>query len=523
MRTNRSKPLGLLRSSYREDGKVKKETILQLNGLSLEHLKLIRAAIQDKAVLKDEFKIHSSREYGASFACFSILKELGLNKIIHSRSSQEWVKSVCAMIIGRLVYAGSKLSLSKCGAYSSLWEICGISGNIDVDVHCYEAMDKLFERQEAIQNALAAKHMQDGTLVLYDITSCYMEGVYNDSELVGFGYNRDKKRGHEQIVISLLCNKDGCPVAVEVFPGNTKDEATVLDKIKEIKQKYEIKNVIFVGDRGMITQAKYEEIDHDIVKVISALSHGSIQKLNDKGTIQMSLFDENNIVEIIDGDIRYMLCKNPVMKEKEGKTRRILLEKTTAELDKIVNSTKKTKNSKAMRAGKAVNKFKMAKFIVFSGSDDDLSYTLNDAKIEQEAMLDGCYVVFTDVRKEDMSALDAVKSYKDLMKVEQAFRSLKTTALEIRPVYHKTDDRIKCHVFICMLAYYIMWHMRQRLEPLKDIDGTGSDRKYSFNYIMECMKAICNNSVSFQDVQTNSITTPNEEQTRILNLLAVAM
>jgi len=523
IQTHRKNPYGVLRTSYRENGKVKHKTIASLPGLTLDQLRTMQAALQNKVVPKKDFKILSSREYGASFACLSIIKELGLHKVIHSRSSQEWVQSACAMIVGRLVYAGSKLSLSKCSAYSSLWEICGIQGEIDVDIHCYEPMDKLFLRQEAIQKALASKHLQDGTLVLYDITSCYMEGEYKDSEIVDFGYNRDKKRGHEQVVISLLCNKDGCPVAVEVFKGNTKDENTVPDKISEIKQKYGIRNVIFVGDRGMITQAKYEQIDHNTVKVISALNHRTIQQLNDKGTIQMSLFDENNIVEVIDGDIRYMLCKNPLMKEKEAQVRRRLIQRTTEELDKIVASTRKIKNSKAVRAGKIVNKYKMAKFIIFEGSDDNLTYRLDATKIELESRLDGCYVVFTDVPVDDLSAFETVKSYKDLIKVEQAFRSLKTATLEIRPVYHKTDDRIKCHVFLCMLAYYVMWHMRQRLIPLKEIDGVGSNRKYSFDYVMKILGAIRRETVSFMDAQTNIISTPNEEQIHILNLLRVVM
>jgi hypothetical protein len=241
-------------------------------------------------VPKEEFKILSSREYGASFACVSILKELGLHKAIHSKPEQEWVKSACAMIVGRLVYAGSKLSLSNCGAYSYLWEVCGINGEIDVNTHCYEVMDNLLARQNAIQKALAKKHLYNGTLVLYDITSCYMESEYNNSDLVEFGYNRDKKRGHEQIVISLLCSKDGCPIAIEVLKGNTKDETTVLGKINEIHSKYSLEKIIFVGDRGMVTESKYEEINHNLVKVISALSHVGIQKLLEKDAIQMSLF-----------------------------------------------------------------------------------------------------------------------------------------------------------------------------------------------------------------------------------------
>jgi transposase len=232
----------------------------------------------------------------------------------------------------------------------------------------------------------------------------------------------------------------------------------------------------------------------------------------------MSLFDEKNIVEVIDGNVRYMLCKNPVMAEKEAKTRQTLLKKTTEELDKIIISTRKTKNSKAVRAGKIVNKYKMAKFIIFENTDENLTYKVDEAKIEKESKLDGCYIVFTDVSAQELSAIEAVKSYKDLIKVEQAFRSLKTATLEIRPVFHKTDDRIQCHVFICMLAYYIMWHMRQRLAPLVDIDGVGQNRRYSFDFVMENLKSIRIEKVDFMDAQTNIVSTPNEEQAHILSL-----
>jgi transposase len=455
IQTNRKKPYGILRTSYREDGKVKHKTIATLPGLSIEQLRGVQAALQNKSLPKSDFKILSSREYGASYVALTIAKELELHKMIHSRYSQDWVKSALAMIVGRLVFQGSKLSLSHCSSYSVLWELCGINGEIDVDIHCYDVMDKLFSRQESIQKALATKHLHDGTLVLYDITSCYMEGEYENSELVDFGYNRDRKRGHEQIVISLLCNKEGPPVAVEVLSGNTKDETTVIDKINAIKQKYGIEKVIFVGDRGMITGAVYDKIDHATVKTISALNHSNIQELCDKGTIQMSLFDAQNIVEIIDGDMRYMLCKNPIMQQKEAATRKRLLELTCAELDKIIASTRKTKYSKPVRIGRIIDKYKMGKFIIIVGEGNETTYKLNSDRIEKESALDGCYIVFTDVSYHDMSALETVKNYKSLIKVEQAFRNLKTAQLEMRPIYHKTDDRIKCHVFICMLAYYI--------------------------------------------------------------------
>jgi transposase len=484
----------------------------------------MQAAIAGKLVSKDDFKITGSREYGASFACIAILKNLGLHIDIFSRPSEDWVRCSLAMIAGRIVYAGSKLSLSHCGSYSALWETCGIEDDIDVNVHCYEAMDRLLERQGAIQKKLAGRHLHEGTLVLYDITSCYMEGEYADSELVDFGYSRDRKRGHEQIVISLLCSKNGCPVAVEVFSGNTKDETTVLDKIVEIKEKYGIEKVIFVGDRGMVTQAKYERIDHELVKVISALSHCAIQKLCEKRLIQLNMFDERNIVEIIDGQNRYCLCKNSDMAVKETATRRALLKKTTDELDKIIAGTKKTKYSKSVRAGKIVNKYKMGKFIIFEGEGENLKYSLDEAKIERESCLDGCYVIFTDVSPEDMTAAETVENYKRLMKVEQAFRNMKTVHLEIRPVYHKTDDRIRCHVFICMLAYYVLWHMKQRLQPLFNASiNVGEKRKYSFDAVIEILKSIRKKTIEICDAKSNIITTPNDEQKYILKLLNVVI
>ena len=520
IQTHRKNPYGLLRNSYREDGKVKKETICRFTGLSLEQLRAMQAAIQGKTVMKEEFKITASREYGASFACAELMKALGLHKAIYSRSSEEWVHASLAMIAGRLVYAGSKLSLSHCGSYSSLWEIFGID-DVDVNKHCYDAMDRLLERQGAIQKSLAKKHLHDGVLVLYDITSCYMEGEYADSDLVSFGYNRDKKRGHEQVVISLLCSKDGCPIAVEVMRGSTKDETTVLSKIRAIKEEYGLEKIVFVGDRGMLSHIKYEQIDHDTVKVISALTHSNIKSLCEKKVFELGMFDENHIIEVTYGNLRYFLCKNPIMCAKEAKTRQALLKRTTDDLDSIISSTRKTKYSKEMRVGKVVNKYKMGKFILFEGSGDDLSYRLNIEKIEQESALDGCYVVYTDVLSEDMAALDVVESYKSLIRVEQAFRNMKSVRLEIRPVFHKKDDRIKCHVFICMLAYYVLWHMKKRLQSLFEADSNGSKRKYTFDSIIEILKCVRKETVEFCKAQSYVITALTDEQKDIFKLLGV--
>lgn len=524
IQTHRKNPVGLIRSTYREDGKVKHQTISRLVGLDLQQLKLIQAALQNNVVKKSDFRILNSKEYGASYASLALARELGLDQMIYSRTHESWVKDSLAMIAGRLVFAGSKLALSNCQSYSSLWEICGITNQtIDVNEHCYNAMDRLFERQEKIQKSLAKKHLDEGALVLYDITSSYLEGEYKDSDLVKFGYNRDKKRGHEQIVISLLCNKEGCPIAVEVFEGNTKDETTTLAKIKEIKEKYGINNLIFVGDRGMVTKTKYEQIDHETVKVISGLTHHAMEKLCEQKTIQLSFFDENNIVEVVDEEKRYCLCKNPLREQESKQTRKDLLELTKKELDKIAQSTRKSKYSTEVRVGKVINKYKMAKFVTYKVENNKLTWQFDEDKIAKEAALDGCFVIYTDVKKEDMTALEAVKNYKSLIKVEQAFRNLKTARLEIRPIHHKTDTRIKCHVFICMLAYYIMWHMKHRLTPLFEKDETGKNRVFTFDKIMELLKAIRMETVDFDGVETQIVSTPNEEQQMILDYLKVRL
>lgn len=521
---HRKNPVGVFCSTYRDEtGKIKHIYHSRLTGQSLETLKLIQAALQGNAVLKSDIIVTDSKEYGASYVCRALAKETGLDKAIYSRTNEQWVKDSLAMIIGRLVYAGSKLSLSHCTDYSALWEICGISdAEIDARKHCYESMDKLLKRQEEIQKTLAKKHLSDGTLVLYDITSSYFEGEYAESELVKYGYNRDKKRGHEQVVISLLCNKDGCPVAVEVFPGNTKDETTVLDKITEIKEKYGIKNVVFVGDRGMVTSAQYEKIDHDTVKVISALTHNNIRKLCEDEVIQLSLFDEKNIVEITDGNIRYCLCKNPVIGEKETITRKILLQKTADELDKIINSTRKTKLSKEVRIGKIIAKYNMAKFVIITGGGDDVKWAFGETKIKEEQALDGCYIIYTDVDEAVMTACEVVDNYKSLIKVEQAFRKLKTTRLEIRPVFHHKDERIKAHVFICMLAYYLMWHLNQRLKPIVESSGnTGKNHKYTFDSIMENFKSIRKQTLKICGTASTSVSAPTDAQLVLLDLIGL--
>ena len=308
---------GLIRSSYREKGRVKHTTHGRITGMSLSQLKLLQAAFRGAVKPTDApeaLRISNSKEYGASAALLALARELGLERAVYSRR-EAWVEDVMAMVVGRVVYAGSKLALSNQWKNTALWELCGVPGAVDVDEHCYAALDRLLARQGAIEKTLAGKHLKEGRLVLYDITSSYFEGEYSGSDLVLFGYNRDGKRGHEQMVIALVCNEEGCPVGVEVFPGNTQDASTVPQKIAHIREAYGVKEILFVGDRGMVTQASAEQVQGlEGLNLISALTHRQIVALLERKVITPELFDERKIVEVIDPqDLRrrYALCRNP--------------------------------------------------------------------------------------------------------------------------------------------------------------------------------------------------------------------
>jgi hypothetical protein len=489
IQTHRANPVGVLRSSFRQGDKIKHANHGRITGLALDQLKLIQAAFRGDVIPKDSpqaFQTIDSREYGASYALLQLAKELELDKALYSRK-EPWVQDCLAMIVGRIVYAGSKLALSNQWKNTALWELCGVEGPVDVEDHCYLPMDRLLERQNAIQRKLAGKHLQNGHLVLYDITSTYFEGAYAQSDIVLFGYNRDGKKGHEQVVIGLLCNAQGCPVGVEVFAGNTQDASTVLAKVQELKRDYGLKEVTFVGDRGMITQTNAEKLKEvKGLHTISALTHRQILDLVERKLVQAELFDEKRIAEVVDPDKpgqRYCLCRNPQSGARETNTRQRLLDRTREALDKIVGRKKKGSTEKlSAQVGKILARYKMGKFVDWKVQEGRLKWQFNEARIEQEKLFDGCYIVRADVPKEQMNQDQVVGAYKNLSVVEQAFRNLKTVSLEIRPVYHKKDDRIRSHVFLCVLAYYVQWHMQQRLQPLsgvftffRDLGGSGGD------------------------------------------------
>jgi len=530
IQTHRANPVGVLRSSFREGDKIKHTNHGRLTGLALDQLRLIQAAFRGEVVAKDSpqaFQTLNSREYGASYALLQLAKELELDRALYSRN-EPWVQDCLAMIVGRVVYAGSKLALSNQWKNTALWEMCGVAGPVDVEDHCYLPMDRLLERQHAIQRTLASKHLQNGHLVLYDITSTYFEGAYVESEIVLFGYNRDGKKGHEQVVLGLLCNAEGCPVGVEVFAGNTQDASTVVAKIQELRRDYGLKEVTFVGDRGMVTQANAEELKGvEGLHTISALTHRQIVELVERKVIQAELFDEKRIAEVIDPEKpeqRYCLCRNPLTGVRETATRQRLLDCTRGALDKIVARKRKGSTEKlSAQVGKILARYKMGKFVEWQIVTGRLQWHFKEAHIAQEKLFDGCYIVSATVPKEQMNQNEVVRTYKSLSVVEQAFRNLKTVSLEIRPVYHKKDDRIRSHVFLCVLAFYLQWHMQQRLKPLFESDGQGKNRQWTVENVIERLKGIRKERVKVAKVEFDQVTQADQEQQRILDLMKVKL
>lgn len=519
---------GLFRETFRENGHVRHRTRGRVTGLSPEQLLSLRDYVRRGCPGSEEpnGEVLDSREWGASHAVLATAKILGLPKLIYSRS-ETWVKYGLAMIVGRVVYQGSKLSLTNLWKDTALWSLCGLGEERpDVD-ECYEAMDRLLERQPAIQKTLAKRHLNNGCLVLYDVTSSYFEGEYENSELVEFGYNRDGKKGHRQIVIGLMTDGRGCPVGVSVYRGNTADQTTLADRVKELKETYGLAEVILAGDRGMLTTARLSELSEAGMRSVTALTHPQMQKLVQRKVIDASLFDEQNIAEITEPDdpsVRYLLCRNPLTAEKERKTRQTLIAKTREALETLARSRKKrTPEQLGAVVGVALAKWKVGKFFEWHVSNGKLEWGLDESQVQQEESLDGCYVIRTDTPTTVFDKTQAVSAYRQLALVDRGFRQLKTVALEIRPTYHHLDPRIEAHVFLCMLAYYLQWHMQQKLTPLLESDGAGKDRRWTWAGVLERLKGLRRQTVKMHNTAVTLNSRPDEEQKRLLDLLEVAL
>jgi transposase len=473
-----SPPAILLRESYRHEGKVRKRTLCNLSDWSPAHVEGLRGVLKGGTVIpaeQDAFTVTRSLPHGHVAAALGTARKIGLDRIL-GPDANRCRDLVLALLIGRILDPVSKLAaartLSPATASSSLGEVLGL-GEVDDD-ELYAALDWLLARQAAIETALAKRHLQNGTLVLYDVSSSYMEG--RCCPLAKRGYSRDGKRGSLQIVYGLLCAADGCPVAIEVFDGNTGDPTTLAPQIDKLKQRFGLSHVVLVGDRGMITEARItEDIKAAGLDWITALRGPAIKDLLNSGTLQLTLFDQRDMASITSPDFpgeRLVVCRNRDLAAERSRKREELLAATERDLARIKTAVERKRNplhgtaAIALAVGAVLNTHKMKKHFHLDITDDAFSFARKTAEIAAEAATDGLYVVRTSLPVETLDDADTVRSYKSLARVERAFRCIKTVDLNVRPVYHWLEDRVRAHVLLCMLAYYLEWHMRQCLAPM---------------------------------------------------------
>jgi len=474
-----SPPAVLLRESFREDGKVRKRTLANLSKWPDDVVRGLRILLKGGVALKsmdDAFEILRSRPHGHVAAVLGTARALGLEKLLDRRPSR--MRSLAlAMIAGRVLDPRSKLAtargLSSATQADTLGEELG-TGDVTAE-ELYEAMDWLLRRQKRIERTLAAKHIEDGSLVLCDLTSVYFEGA--KCPLAKRGYSRDGRRGKLQIVFALLCDRKGRPVAAEVFGGNTADPGAVASQAEKLAGRFSLSRIVLVGDRGLLTKARIrDDLSPAGLRWITALRAPAIRKLVSGGDLQLSLFDEQDLAEITAPKLypgeRLIVCRNPLLAAERARKREALLAATEAKLDLVVQATKREnrplrgEKNIAVRADRALRAHKVGKHFTTTATDDGFSYERNDGRIAEEAALDGIYVIRTNVPASEIGPEDAVQAYKGLSRVERAFRSFKGVDLKVRPVHHRLEGRVRAHVFLCMLAYYVEWHMRRALAPL---------------------------------------------------------
>ena len=564
-----SPPAVLLRESYREGEQVKKRTLANLSKLPDDIIDNLKLALKGATLsmtegIPNHFEVIRSLPHGHVMAILETIKKLGLDKIISEKSSR--IRNlVVAMIVARIINPKSKLATAR--GFNS--ETCSQSLGQLLDLEkadedeLYNALDWLLEKQEKIEKHLAIKHLESGTLVLYDVTSTYLEG--NGCELGKYGYNRDKKKGKTQIVFGLLCSAKGCPIAVEVFEGNTSDGATLSGQIEKVRKGWGIENVVWVSDRGILTNSKIKELVKPIegLDYITGLTKPQIRKLAEVEVIQLGLFEQVNLVEFESEDYpdeRLIACRNPFIAQKNQLQREALLEAVEKELDLIVQATQREKRALkgqdkiALRVGKVLNQFKVNKYYNLEITEEGFSYQRKLELIAQETALDGVYVLRTSLESTLMDAATTVKAYKSLSQVEEAFRCYKSIDLKVRPIYHYKGDRVKAHIFLCMLAYYVEWHLKQCLAPLlfedEEIDDSSlnvikasrsesvqsKERKkrnqenfpvHSFRTLLEDLGTICLNTVECTiregSYRFSKITRPTQLQQKALDLLGVSL
>lgn len=468
----------LLRRSYREDGRVKNETVGNISHLPEEVVELVRRALRGETLVGagEAFAIKRSLPAGHVAAALAMARRLDLARLLERESSRE--RDLClAMICQRAIAPASKLATARALSQSTLAGELGVEGAGEDEL--YAAMDWLLARQQRIEDRLARRHLRDGELVLYDVSSSYFEG--RTCPLAKLGYSRDGKRGTPQIIYGLLCDKPGRPLAVEVFSGELHDDKTLGAQIGKLKQRFALKTVIVVADRGMVTKANIQALQAaDGVAWITALKAPQIKRLRSTGALQLSLFDETNLAEITAPEDypgeRLIVCRNPLVGAERSRKRDDLLGATERDLQEIAARVQRGTLGGAdqigLAVGPALKRHRMKKHFEIEITDTTLRFARKQAQIAAEAALDGFYVLRTSVPENELTAAEVVRSYKGLEQVERAFGTLKGPELEIRPIHHHLEDRVRAHVLLCTLAYYLTWHLRQAWAPLLFKDET---------------------------------------------------
>ena len=468
-----SPPAVLLREAWRKGRKTCKRTLANLSDWPKEKIETFRRLLRDEPLVSplDLFATQKTLPHGHVQAVREMIAKLELDRLISAQHCRER-DLVVAMIVQRLIAPCSKLATTRRWHSTTLADELGVAEATENDL--YEAMDWLLERQERIEKKLAARHLSEGGLVLYDVSSSFYEG--RTCPLAQFGHDRDGKNGLPIIVYGVMTNGEGCPVAVSVYAGNTGDPSTVADQIKQLREKFGLQRVVMVGDRGMLTQPQIDKLKQlPGLGWITALTSTAIRGLVEQGALQLSLLDQKNLAEITAPDYpgeRLMVCHNPVLEEQRRRKREALLQATEKSLEKISKEVARRKRKPftaaeiGVKVGKVLGRYKMGKHFACNIGEGNLAWSRRAESITQEGKLDGIYVLRTSEPEERLSAEDTVRSYKSLAEVERAFRCLKGIDLLVRPIRHRTEDRVPAHIFLCMLAYYVEWHLRRAWAPL---------------------------------------------------------
>ena len=546
----------LVRRSIREGKRVRKETLANLSRLPAEAIEAVRRVLAGETLVAadDAFEIERSLPHGHVAAVLGTARKLGLERLLGRERTRE--RDLClALVCQRLLRAGSKLSATRRFVLTTLGEELDVAGASEAEL--LAAMDWLLPQQQRIEAALARRYLQSGGFVLYDLSASYLEG--RSCPLAALGYPRDGKRGRLQIQYGLTCSPEGRPVAVEVFDGKIHDDKTLPSALERIKRRFRIERVVVCGDRGMVTTANIELLREHGFDWITALKAPQVQALVDSGNLQLSLFDETNLAEITaeayPGE-RLVVCRNPHVARERARKREALLAATEQELAKVRSSVDNPRGRLhgkpagliGERAGRVVNRFKVAKHFQLTIAEGRFAYARDEQAISAEAALDGFYVLRTSVAADQLAPQAVVRAYKLLAHAERAFRAMKSPELEIRPIHHHLEHRVRAHVFLCMLAYAVRFELEQRLAPLLFKDdsplapadpvsptrrSTAAKRKAatkrtedhlpasSFRDLLDALGTLCRNRVRLRgaEVSFDQLTEPNQLQRRAFELL----